>query len=113
MDTVLTWLRSLDPAAQLAFAAVLAAWLTDGVRIALGWLGRELGATPAAKLQKLLVAVLSAALVAVVLTGFTPTFWGEWARAAAGAVFLHEGYRKVVDAGIESALSTEESDTDA
>jgi hypothetical protein len=110
MNTVLEWLRGIDPAAQMAIAATLAAWLTDGARVVLKRLGRELGDTPAAKMQKLLVALLGAALVAVALTGFTPLFWGAWFKAAAGAVFLHEAYRKTVDAGIESALSTEVQD---
>lgn len=96
------WLQSLTPEQQLAVAALVAAWLTQVVKWALAKGGHPLGETTGAKVQKLAVVAVSAALTTFILTGPTAAFWGKWVAALGGAIASHEVFWKLVNNGLDS-----------
>jgi hypothetical protein len=104
----MVWLQSLTPEQQVAVAALVAAWLTQAVKWALAKGGHPLGESTGAKLQKLAVVAVSAALTAFVLTGPTAAFWGKWAAAVCGAIASHEVFWKLINNGLESVPDKED-----
>ena len=104
MVDVVTWLRGMDPATQVVYLAPVAAWITQGAKWLLAKCGVTLGDNPLHKVRKFVLVALVSALLALLATGPGTSFLAEWFRVASGAVLLHEGLWKLVDAAKESGL---------
>lgn len=102
MQALVEWFAGLPDALRVAligFAAERLTQLLKGLADKLGW-------SPS-KLQKLILAILSAAVAGLVAGGVTSEFWGVAAQALLAAVFLHEAGATVTRAvlGVESEIA--------